>query len=229
MKGQITHLVNHKGSIEQATTAQDSFNRCGWDITLEEGYTPATYTTHPNQYDVMEHGRLSRFPLESQLKADTKRACVMNHVRFWEKVCFANEPMTFIEHDAISINPISPWHFNEVLILNMEYAFDFGALKGKFSNHWLPRPSLIQQVRKLPSNYPLICKVPQSPYLGAKMMCGTAAYAITPKAAKKMLDVCAKKGLEQSDYIINDMNVSLEYVSPSPVSFNSKNLKTSHG
>jgi len=61
------------------------------------------------------------------------------------------------------------------------------------------------------------------------MIAGTAAYAITPTGAEKMLRVVEERGLEQSDYIINDMNVKLEYCNPSPVRFNSRNLRTSHG
>ena len=49
------------------------------------------------------------------------------------------------------------------------------------------------------------------------------------KGATKMLEAVEERGLEQSDYIINDMNVKLEYCNPSPVRFNSRNLRTSHG
>jgi GR25 family glycosyltransferase involved in LPS biosynthesis len=61
------------------------------------------------------------------------------------------------------------------------------------------------------------------------MVPGTAAYAITPKGAAKMLQVTEERGLEQSDFILNDMNVVIEYLNPSPVKFNNINLKTSHG
>lgn len=52
---------------------------------------------------------------------------------------------------------------------------------------------------------------------------------LPPQGATKMLEAVEERGLEQSDYIINDMNVKLEYCNPSPVRFNSRNLRTSHG
>ena len=58
---------------------------------------------------------------------------------------------------------------------------------------------------------------------------GTAAYALTPKGARRLLDALETHGIDQSDFFINSMNVSMDYISPAPVKFNSKNLKTSHG
>ena len=43
------------------------------------------------------------------------------------------------------------------------------------------------------------------------------------------LGAVTRYGLDQSDYIINSMNVKLQYANPSPVKFNSKNLSTSNG
>ena len=56
---------------------------------------------------------------------------------------------------------------------------------------------------------------------------GTAAYAITPIGAKKLLTI-AEKGLDQSDFLINSNNIKMQYLMPSPVQFNKINLNTSH-
>jgi GR25 family glycosyltransferase involved in LPS biosynthesis len=58
---------------------------------------------------------------------------------------------------------------------------------------------------------------------------GTAAYALTPSGAKKILYAAKKRGLEQSDFIINSANIRLQYVYPSPVKYNVVNLQSSHG
>ena len=60
------------------------------------------------------------------------------------------------------------------------------------------------------------------------MIPGTAAYAISPKGAKKLLRAAKDIGIDQSDFFINTHNIKIDYVNPSPVKFNSKNLNTSH-
>jgi GR25 family glycosyltransferase involved in LPS biosynthesis len=220
----LTYLENNKQSCQQANESASSFRSLGWEVHLTRGLTPQTYPI--SDYKVMSGSRLMSFYFENQKKYATKRACVMNHVRFWERVVAADEPLVFLEHDAIAVSAPVDWQFEEVLVLNAEYAFDFGALRGKFRGWKIPT---VEEVSPLPEDYPLLCRVKDSPYFGAKMICGTAAYAITPKGARAMLTVVEERGLEQSDYIINDMNVVIEYVCPSPVKFNSKNLGTSHG
>ena len=219
----LHYLSRNPQSVEQANESASSFRSYGWEVQYVDGYTPETYENHPTHYRIMEGGRLSGFV---DKKRETKLACVMNHVRFWERVVREDRPLTFLEHDAIAVSSPQDWQFEDVLVLNAEYAFDFGALKGKVGGWKIPKTT---EDAPLPEDYPLVCKVQHSPYLGAKMICGTAAYAVTPKGALALLRAARNKGLEQSDYIINDMNVVIEYVCPSPVKFNSKNLSTSHG
>lgn len=224
MKCNLIYLPDHAGSVEQSSSARESFERNGWTVEMVEGITPKTC---PGDHKIMPGGRLAGFSAEDNKKFATKRACVSNHVEFWERVVASGETQAFIEHDAIALSAPQAWEFRDVLILNLEFAFDFGALKGKFKNFKLD--ALLDSVNELPHNYPLTCKVPNSPYKGSMMIAGTAAYAITPQGATKMLEAVEERGLEQSDYIINDMNVKLEYCNPSPVRFNSRNLRTSHG
>jgi len=61
------------------------------------------------------------------------------------------------------------------------------------------------------------------------MMPGTAAYGITPKGAKKLLDSLTKHGWEQSDYFINNYNVKIQTMMPEYFTFKLKNLNMSHG
>jgi|TARA_B110000858_G_scaffold116695_1_gene133287 hypothetical protein len=225
---QLHHLPHDQGSSNQAAQCKESFIEQGWSVFLQNGFTKDTYWTHPNQYEIMKGSRLDGFSKENKNKAETKRACVMNHVRFWERVAVADMPMAFIEHDAIAIAPPEEVKFEEVLILNLDNAFNFGALKDKF-RPWSAPSYPHTNVADLPHDYPLTCNVKGSHYFGAKMIPGTAAYAITPQGARTMLDVVATRGLEQSDYILNEMNVVLQYLTPSPIKFNTVNLSTSHG
>lgn len=231
MRGRLTYLSGHEGSEKQASIAAESLSSNGWEVEAKPGFT--RWSVYPKQMPIMLDSRLDKISQETyknsearDKRLDTKRACVMNHVEFWKEVVFMGHPMAFFEHDAVAIGPPQDWEFEDVLILNAEYAFDFGALKGKFSNWKIPKTT---EVRDLPHDYPLWCKVEGSPYFGAKMICGTAAYAVTPKGANELLNAVHSKGLEQSDYIINEMNVRLQYITPSPIKFADKNLGTSNG
>ena len=223
MKAQIVHLVGHSQSVEQAQQALASFQDNGWDAELVEGITPETLADRGRVAELLEGGRLTHF---EEPRLSIKKSCVNNHILFWEKVLASNETMAFIEHDALAIDAPQDWVFEDVLILNMEYVFNFGALRGKgFARKFKPEVGLSE----IPQNFPLKCRVPKSPFKGSRMIPGTAAYAITPQGAKKMLEIVYHHGIDQSDYIINSMNVKLEYVIPSPVKFNTKNLSTSNG
>lgn len=228
MKGRIIYLKQNKESVAQAQQAFNSFVEYGWEVEMVEGLTSETVRTDElsKQFQIMPSGRLAKFYQVDEKKFWTKRACAMNHVHFWKEVVSSGTPQVFIEHDAIAISPSLQWEFSDVLCLNLEHSFRFGALKGKFN--W-KIPASIEQVCSLPEDYPLKTKVEGSAYFGAKMIPGTAAYAITPKGAAKMLEIVSNNGLEQSDYMLNDMNVEISYANPAPVRFNTKNLRTSHG
>ena len=223
MKAQIVHLTKNTQSVGQANQALQSFQDNGWDVELVEGITPQTLDSRGRVTKLLEGGRLTHF---KDPRLTIKKSCVNNHILFWEKVVERNETMAFIEHDSLAIDPPQNWNFDDLLILNMEYVFNFGALRGKGLNRKF-KPEF--GVSELPDDFPLKCKVPNSPFKGSNMMPGTAAYAITPQGAKKMLGVVNTQGIDQSDYIINSMNVKMEYVIPSPVKFNTKNLSTSNG
>lgn len=223
IKGQIVYLPDNKESVGQANQALQSFQDKGWDVELVEGITPETLESRGRVTELLEGGRLTHF---EDPRLTIKKSCVNNHILFWDKVVAHNETMAFIEHDSIAIDPPQHWDFEDLLILNMEYVFNFGALRGKGLNRKFNPEFGLNDV---PEDYPLKCKVPNSPFKGSSMMPGTAAYAITPQGARKMLDVVYKKGIDQSDYIINSMNLKLQYVIPSPVKFNTRNLSTSNG
>ena len=64
-------------------------------------------------------------------------------------------------------------------------------------------------------------------YKGAICSPGAAAYALSPKGARNFLRG-AEKGLEQNDFTINSHNLRLQYLYPSPISYQKDNLNLSH-
>jgi len=227
MKGQIVYVKGHKGSEQQAQVALESFERYGWDVTPVAGITPDTLDESEFDYPNVVNGRLYDFEREKSPTYKTKKSCLFNHLRFYQRVIEANTPMAFLEHDTMCQATWSPQTFDELLILNLDNAFKLPAVFGKMAplKGWEP-PYDMTPVKDLPSNYPLKY-YKDNHFRGSDMIAGTAAYIISPKGARRLLDA-AKQGLDQSDFFINSKNIRMQYLSPSPVRFQGVNLNTSH-
>jgi len=223
MKSQIVYIKGHAKSEEQANDALKSFQRYNWDVELHEGYTPKTIPDIPS---IVENSRLHNFKEENYNKYLTKVSCALNHLQFWKKVIEYNQPMAFLEHDAIAVDSLQNVNFKDYLILNAEYVFrppnKLGIQKYQsFSFQGFG-------VNKLDNTYPLTY-YRDNVWKGSFMVPGTGAYVISPSGAKKMLAAVEKYGLDQSDFMLNSFNLDIEYILPSPVKFNKVNLSTSYG
>ena len=223
MKAQITYINNHTKSIIQAEESYRSFKTYGWDVELISGLTPKTLKTHP---PVIEGSRLLEFKKTNENRYLTKLSCAMNHIKFWNTVVEANETMAFIEHDAICLGFPQEWEFEDYLILNAEYVFRPPNKLGVTAFRHFSFPEK-KGVNSLPEDYPLPYRH-ENKWKGKFMAPGTGAYAITPAGAKKMLEA-TKNVIDQSDFMLNEYNLKIEYVYPSPVKFNTENLSTSYG
>lgn len=227
MKAHIVYIKGHEASEKQANEALRSFKKFNWDAYLHEGLTAQTVTEAPEfSYPIIEKSRLHDFKRGDSPKYFSKMSCAINHIRFWNKVVQENEPMAFIEHDSICTSSWDNISFKEYLILNCEFVFKppnkLGLLQFKDYN-W---PSF--GLCPWPSDYPLKYHK-ENAWHNSNMAPGTAAYAITPKGAMKMLKAVQKYGIDQSDFMINSHNIEMQCLIPSPVKFNKINLSTSYG
>ena len=225
MKGYIHYVKGHSQSEQQAAEALASFIKFGWDVSLRAGYTPETLPDSEYDYKCIEGGRLEGMLREGR-GGKIKKACISNQIRLWREVVETNEPMAFIEHDAICIGK-GDYIFDEILCYNIEYAFQPPSVLGTLANFRGYKAPLAMSPRALPKDYPLKY-YKNTVYKDYLMIPGTAAYAITPKGAKRLLRAAEHIGIDQSDFFINTYNVNIEYLSPSPTRFNSKNLNLSH-
>lgn len=226
MKGYIHYIPGHEASMKQADDCIRSFQKYNWDVELREGITPKTL--EDRDCKLVDGGRLYDMKRKKEEKRFlTKLSCVSNHLRIWREAVATNQDLVFIEHDAICINEFNQ-SIQNVLILNIEYAFHSPSVLANydFMKKYMPEASITQ--KPLPNDYPLRY-YKDSIFKGHFMMPGTAAYAVSPRAAKDLLDAVEKYGLDQSDFLINTHNVQIDYIRPSPVRFNRKNLNTSHG
>ena len=227
MKTQIVYIKGHDASEKQANEALKSFKKFGWDAHLHEGLTAETVENEPEfNYSIIEGSRLWSFKKDNHHKFLSKVSCAINHIRFWNKVVETNQTMAFVEHDSICTTSWDKHSFNEYLILNCEFVFKPPNKLGliQFKDYKWPSFGLCPW----PSDYPLKYRH-ENIWKGSNMAPGTAAYAITPLGAKKMLAAVKKYGLDQSDFMINSFNVKMECCIPSPIKFNKINLSTSYG
>jgi len=227
MKVQITYIPKEK-SIEQANHSLKSFLDHGYDAELNLGITPNTLDESEFPFHDIEKGRLQSFKINEPKKYPIKKSCLFNNLRFARRVLESNESMIFAEHDAVCIGAWSDWDFEDFLFLSFDYAFKPPTALNIIipcRNYKLPTT---KGVLDFPSNYPLKY-YKDTIYKGSIMTPGTAAYALSPSGARKLLNAAETHGLEQSDMIINTYNMRLQYVHPSPCKYSTINLNTSHG
>ena len=225
MKANLIYVATHAQSVEQAQTALKSFVNHKWDVQLYGGVTPDTLNQDDFPYNNLFNSRFADFYRENKRKYYVKKSCLFNNLKFAERVVEADEPMIFLEHDTLAIASLPDFDFDEYCFLSYQYAFQPpGALaKPPYNKYPLTGST---GVNDFPADYPVVY-YHNSIYKGARQTPGTAAYALSPKGAKKLL-VAASKGLEQSDYIINSYNLRLQYLWPSPVKYQKENLNLSH-
>lgn len=234
--GKIIYVPNHEKSIAQAEESERSFAQYkGWDVRLRAGLTPKTFT-EPLRLKWIENGRMEghasrieRYPDEEARWHHmllTKKSCAMNNIRHWQEIVKTGKTMVFLEHDSICYGDWEDPEFEDVLILNMQHVFDDPSPLARF---WRYTPKKKEKgVHPMEPTHPIRYKY-ENAYHRSLLIPGTAAYAMTPQGAQKMLDGVKKYGIDQSDYMINSKLVNLEYLFPSIVKFNTENLATSHG
>jgi len=228
MKGYIHYVKDHAESEAQAKQSLKSFQKYDWnDVSLREGYTPETMPRHYFDYPLISNGRLDGIAQRGERTHLRKLACIANQIRLWREVVETDQPMSFIEHDAICVGRKQNSDFSELLCYNIEYAFEPPSVLGSLNQFKGYKPPLSFDPKPLPFDYPLTY-YKNNIYNGHAMIPGTAHYGITPKGAKKLLYKAETTGLDQSDFFINTYNIVIEYINPSPTRFNKVNLNLSH-
>lgn len=230
MKAFIIFTDNFLDSVEYAKKSLESFKHYeNWEPILFPGVNPYSLSLFEKVYDIKNrpNSRVKEFSFLNRKTYLTKKACFLNHMRVWEQCIELNEPVAFIEHDSFCINDWTNIPFNDVLILNAKSSCSQSIIqknlkKCKHDPHVTLYPGI--NMWRLPLHYR---HGQQKPF--PIMMPGTAAYAITPRGAKKLLNYVDKTGWEQSDHFINTHVVNIQYYNPDFFVFKLPNLKTSHG
>lgn len=221
--------INNANSNKYATTCLESFNKYNnWEPELFEGLTPATLKAFTKTFDPKhkKNSRVQEIYRDDRNKYWFKKACSLNHYRLFTQCVKLNEPIAVIEHDSFCISDWDPTiRWDDILILNSQAAIDRQVLKPLWDRKG--KPSLPYGIHDI--NIKSFIYKHNNEWKGAGLMPGTAAYAVTPGGAKKMIDVYEKHGWEQSDFIMNTYNVNIKTMLPELFTFKLPNLRMSHG
>ena len=213
MKTFIIYVEGHEKSKQYALNCLRSVKDQGYDARLFEGVTPDTldqYQEHTN-YEDLKGSRICDFKRENKNKYLTKKSCFTNHIRLWKTCVSLNEPIVVLEQDSHCVGRWSKtFQFEDILILNIDSAF-----KQPTFGHIRLKPKYLIGIGDYldPSVTPLRYYKP-TVFKGAYMLPGTAAYAVTPKGATKLLNAARIHGWDQSDFFINTniVNINIFYL-----------------
>ena len=229
MKAFIIYVQGNEHSEQYADNALDSFkSTSGWEPVLFKGINLTTLPNWEKQYP-LQMKKLSRaasfYARETNTKYKTKKCCSMNHYRLFKKCVKMNEPIAVIEHDSHCIGDWLDVDFDDVLILNAKSAIQQPAMGIGIQEKNEGR--IKKGIHDI--NFKGLYYRHDPEIIGANIMPGTAAYAVTPTGAHKMIDVYENVGWEQSDFIINTHYVRIQTIAPELFTFKLENLSMSHG
>lgn len=210
-----------------------SLKQHDWNYEVVEGITPDTLNENEFPYPDLEGGRLESFRLNKdpneRKKYLIKKSCLFNNLRFARDVLDAGEPMIFLEHD-VKVNAPMPKSdgVHDFCFLNIESAFKPpSALDKTYLRKWFAEHPHKLGLQPFPSDYPLRY-YKDARYYGKNMVPGTSGYILTTSGAERILGAASEFGLEQSDFIYNNMTVYMQYLYPSPMKFQNVNPNLSH-
>lgn len=226
MRAFIIYVKSNKLSEEYANRVLNSFQKfSGWEPELFVGLTPETLIEFEKEFpiEVKKNSRAEDFQKRNAVVFRYKKSCSMNHYRLMQKCVELNDVIVVPEHDVCCVSDWRNLEFEGVLVLNIESAAKDLRLKG------LVRLDEVQEGIHDLAKIMLRKYRHDSRLSEARIMPGTAAYAVTPSTAKKMIEAYETIGWEQSDHIINTAYVPICVLLPEMFGFGSPNLRMSRG
>ena len=229
MKTYIIYIKGNEKSEYTANLALESCNQYGYDTELFDGITPESLKQWDTQYGLTVLNPSHMYDRQIGLNGtkytyECKYSNFLNHYTLWNKSIELDQPIVILEHDVIALNPWSILDFDELLVLNM-----YSGLHQPLFDTIL-KPNLIEGIHTYTNPY-LVYRS-DNLWRHASMIPGSAAYAISPKGAKRLIDNVIKHGWDKADYIINSKSVHMQYVYPEYFQFSHhivENQRTSHG
>lgn len=209
-----TFIIHIKGNEKSEHTADIALKSCiehGYDAVLFDGITPSTLSEWDSKYKLVVMNPSHMYDRQigkngSRFAYECKYSNFLNHYTLWLKSIELDENIVILEHDVIAEKSWYNTTFDELLVLNMRS----GLYQEQFDT--ISKPSLFDGVNTYVN--PFLYYKSDNLWKGSGMIPGTAAYAISPKGAKRIIENVKKYGWDKADYIINTKSIHMQYVQP---------------
>lgn len=229
MKTYIIHIKDNSNSEKTANLCLSECQKFDYDAELFDGITPKTIDLWDKKYSLevlnpshMYDRQIARNG--SKHTYECKYSNFLNHYTLWLKSIELDQPIVILEHDVIPVKSWENTEFDEMLVLNMRS----GLHQEIFDS--ILKPVLLDGINSYFNNF-LVYRS-QNIWNNAAMIPGSAAYAINPKGANRLIKNVKKYGWDKADYIINNRSIHMQYVEPQYFELSHhiiKNQRTSHG
>jgi GR25 family glycosyltransferase involved in LPS biosynthesis len=229
MKAFIIHIKGNKSSEKTANWAYESCVEHGYEPKMFEGITPKTLNKWDKKYNLTVMNPSHMYDRQigkngTNWTYECKYSNFLNHYTLWNKCIELDEPIVVLEHDVFAEKPWGDTQFDEMLVLNMHSGLHQNIFDGT------SKPTLIEGIHTYVN--PFLNYKSKNIWLNAGMIPGTAAYAISPKGAKRIINNVKKHGWDKADYIINTKSIHMQYAFPDYFELSHYifgNQRTSHG
>ena len=213
----IIHNAPQALSRKYAIECFNSFSGYrNWNPILFDGCNPNTLADYDKKYNI-SNNRTNWPPRHHRHKS--KKSCFYSHYELWTKSAETDSIIAIVEYDTICIGDLPDiLEFKGALQLSVESAARL-KLRKIYRNDYDRLMSKSNGIHKMD-----ICKkVDKYTPLIANM-----AYAITPDAARILVDDCNQYGWYQNDDLITTKYFDIEYLLPSVIEYDkTKELGTS--
>lgn len=230
MKAFVVFIDTNNDSISHAMQVMRSLRDFdSWNPELLLGVTPNSLALFEDRYPLrfQPKSRVRLLRKANYRTYKSKKSCFYNHYRTWLHSVEINEPVAFIEHDSLCMQDWDNPDFADILVLNARSALSQSQVQKNFRKNGFEDKYTVEDGVH-PWKYPLLNHHTEDS-AWPTMMPGTAAYAVTPQGARKLLEHARTYGWEQSDHFINTSVVDIQYRSPEYFNLGLENLRLSHG
>lgn len=227
MKAFVIYVKNHTKSESYSKLVLDSCKDKGFEAELFEGVTKHNLSSYEDKYDFKRiiPSRANDFYGQNIDLFKTKKSVFYNGYRLWNKCVELDQPIVVLEHDSVCVREWDNLEFDELLVLNGQSCWN----QPVFDHVWLRhiKPQYFNPINEYDSK--ILWYKFKNYFYGSYMIPGAAAYAITPKGAKRLIEKTHELGWEQNDHFINTKSIRIQVAGKEYFSFHSENLNMSHG
>ena len=178
-----------------------------WLPYLFNGCSPHTLRTYNKRYNIGDDRATWH---KGDARYESKKSCFYSHFELWLKAIEVNEPIAIVEHDTRCIGDLpNDLEFSGAIQLCIESAARLKHIKIYHTDYarLMSRGRGVHAIdicRKVDGYTPMIANM---------------AYAITPRAAKILVDDCIENGWFQNDELITTKYFDIEYILPSVIEY----------